>query len=421
MHIIIFVVLFLLVLSSFLANPAPLSLELLDLVLIFLPCLLAFLSMVLAKTYQLYRLEANLILAIILYLSYLLISALIGILQGLPILNVARSIGPYLNFFPLLLLGFLPKKVMRPKTLSFILISVGLIQIGYLSYLYGGQATAIHNTTAVLVKRITILDQRTTVPFLLAVPILPLILLFQAQTSAKKNWLLKLLALALMMLGLFAGMLTLTRAIFLSILFGWLVFALLYIHGQRQAGHFSVLTVVKKLSLYLPLFLVLLALLSMIPQIQLIESGLFARFTSAAGSADYSDGRIYDEWLPALSNWANSDIVNILFGIGAGNSFTVLSGEERTYIHNLALYSLVYGGFFGLFACCWLYFTTFKTLLTRASETQNTNYLAYAALLASLFFYGQLFAVHKSLTFNIMLFLIMGLALQANEPQEETS
>ncbi|HSW71456.1 MAG TPA: hypothetical protein VLH77_05705, partial [Gammaproteobacteria bacterium] len=82
MHIIIFVVLFLLVLSSFLANPAPLSLELLDLVLIFLPCLLAFLSMVLAKTYQLYRLEANLILAIILYLSYLLISALIGILQG---------------------------------------------------------------------------------------------------------------------------------------------------------------------------------------------------------------------------------------------------------------------------------------------------------------------------------------------------
>lgn len=415
MPILIFLSLFLLVLASFLANPAPVTIELLDFVLIALPGLIAIFSVALSQSYQLFRLEMNVVVAVILYLSYLLISALIGILHGIPLLNVARSIGPYLNFFPLLFIGFLPPRLLRLKTLSFILITIGLIQIGYLSYLYFGQASAIHNTTSVLIKRITILDQRTTVPFLLAVPILSLILLFKNKQS--QGYRLTPLALSLMIIGLFAGIITLTRAIFLSILFGWTVFAVFYLIRQQQLQSFSVSTFLKKISFYLPFFLVVLVLLSTIPQIQLLESGLLARFASAPVNTDYSDGRIYDEWLPALTTWVHSDLLNIFFGIGAGNTFTVLSGEERTYIHNLSIYSLVYGGFFGLFASLWLYLTVFRTLLIRAHQGNNISYLAYAALLASLFFYGQLFAVHKSLTFNIMLFLIIGLALQSTDQE----
>lgn len=411
MPILIFSALFLLALVSFLANPAPVTIEFFDLILIALPCVIVFLSATVIKSYKLFQTEVNLVVAIMLYLAYLLASALIGILHGIPILNVLRSIGPYLNFFPLLVIGFLPPQVLRPRALSFIFISVGLVQIAYLSYLYLGQATAIHNTATVLVKRITTLDQRTTVPFLLAVPILPLIFLLKTKNSKKEKFLFAPLALFLMLVGLLAGIITLTRAIFLSIIVGWCVFTALYWYGQIQTRTFSAATVFKKISLYLPVFLVVLALISTIPQIQVLESGLLARFVFYSGSSDYSDGRIYDEWLPALTTWANSDLLNILFGIGAGNTFTVLSGEERTYIHNLSLYSLVYGGFFGFFACLWLYFIMFKTLVSRAYQTQNTSYLGFAALLASLFFYGQLFAVHKSLTFNVMLFLIMGVAL----------
>ena len=105
-------------------------------------------------------------------------------------------------------------------------------------------------------------------------------------------------------------------------------------------------------------------------------------------------------------------------GLARGNTFTVATGEERTYIHNLFIYSLVYGGFFGLFACIWLYFTVFKTLIIRALQTKQTIYLGFAALLGSIFFYSQLFAVHKGLAFNAMLFLIITLALmQPNKPQ----
>ena len=412
MPIIIFTALFLLVLVSFLANPAPVSIEFLDLVLIALPCFIALLCISISKTYKLFQSQANLVVAIILYLSYLLLSALIGLLHGIPLLNVLRSIGPYLNFFPLLLLGFLPPQVLRPKTLSFILIAVALVQTAYLSYLYFGQATSIQNTASVLIKRITTLDQRATVPLLLALPILPLIFLLKPKNSKKERFLLAPLAGGLMIVGLFAGIITLTRAIFLSIIFGWLVFTTFYLYGQIRLKTFSARALFKKIGIYLPIFLIIMALLSTIPQIYLMESGLVSRFIFYSGSKDYSDGRLYDEWLPALTTWANSDLFNIFFGIGAGNTFTVLSGEERTYIHNLSIYSLVYGGFFGFFACLWLYFTIFKTLIQRAYQTANSTYLGFAALLASLFFYAQLFAVHKGLAFNLMLFLIIGLALR---------
>jgi hypothetical protein len=152
----------------------------------------------------------------------------------------------------------------------------------------------------------------------------------------------------------------------------------------------------------------------MIPQIDKLEQGLIARFFNhslSLGTSDYSNGRLFDEWLPALSTWADSGLIGWFFGIGAGNTFNVASGEERTYIHNLSIYSLVYGGFFGLFACLWLYYTIFKTLIVRAFQTHQTIYLSFAALLISIFVYGQFFAVHKGLAFNAMLFMIIGIAL----------
>jgi len=407
---------FLIVLASLLANPAPLAIEFSDLVLIALPCLAALFSLGSNKTFKLYPSDNKLLLAIILYLSYLLLSALMGLIHGVPMLTVLRSVGPYLNFFPLILISLLAAKTLRPSQLGLILILVGLMQVAYLFYLYFTHSSQIHSTWGVLVNRVTLRDQRTTLPLLLAVTSLPFIYL----KSARK-WITYFMALTLILLGFFAGIATLTRAIFLSILFGWLVFLLLYLYQKSRINSVSVLSLLGKLLVYLPLIALILALISCIPKIHLIEMGLLSRFNHypAQGGADYSNGRLYDEWIPALMTWLNSDLLGLFFGIGAGNAFTVLSGEERTYIHNLTIYTLVYGGFYGFLSCLWLYFMTFKTLVRQALQTEDLVYLAFASLLASMYFYGQLFAVHKGLAFNVMLFLIIGLALRQPESSDD--
>lgn len=412
MPIILFVTLFCLVLVSFLANPAPSSIESSDLILIGLPCLIGILSIATTNVYKIYRTEFDLLVAVIVYLSYLLLSALMGVLHGVPILNVLRSIGPYINFFPLLLIGFLPTQIMRPMIIASILIMIGLLQIGYLLYLYFIHSIHVNTIVGVLVDRITLLDQRTTLPLLLAVTTLPIIISLNKQMSGKKKFLLNIISIALILLGLFAGIITLTRAIVLSIIFGWIVFIIVYLYHQSRINIFLLLPSAGKLCMYVFCFIAVLLMLSYFPKIHMLESGLLARFYNAgiAGS-DYSNGRLYDEWLPALMTWSNSDLLSLFFGMGAGTTFTVLNGEERTYIHNLCIYSLVYGGFYGFFACIWLYFTLFKTLIIRAQQTHNILYIAFSALISSMFFYGQLFAVHKGLAFNVMLFLIIAIAL----------
>ena len=61
---------FSIVFVTLLANPAPQSIEFLDLVLIALPCFLGFLSLLAMKSCHAELPEINLIIAIMIYLSY---------------------------------------------------------------------------------------------------------------------------------------------------------------------------------------------------------------------------------------------------------------------------------------------------------------------------------------------------------------
>ena len=397
------------------ANPAPVSLEVEDLILILFPCLLGIFCLSVNSRLTLYRTEYHLLFAIILYISYLLISVVMGFLQGVAMLTILRSIGPYLNFTPLLLLCFLPHQFLKPWSIAFVLILVGSLQAAYQLYLYLTPANSMMDTVSILRNRITLVDPRATLPLVLALAILPLSLLSYDKGLFKQSAVIKMLIIgSLIFLGLLGGMVTLTRAIVLSILLGWVVFLMLYAFYQTHLHKISAAHLLRQNFIYILLFLFTMIVISTIPKVHMLEQGILARFyhsSSFSGSADYSNGRIYDEWLPALNVWINSNLVNLFFGIGAGNTFTVANGEERTYIHNLCLYSLVYGGFFGFFTCLWLYFTAFKTLITRALQTHQTIYLGFAALLGSIFFYGQLFAVHKGLAFNVLLFLMLAVAL----------
>ena len=406
MNILILFLLSLNVFLSFIASPAPESLELTDLALVSLTCLIALLSISVTSATLIGKNEGRLLTAVLLYLGYLVLSAFMGLLHGVPLLSVARSAGPYLVFFPLVFAGFLPANRLNPWTMALILIGVGLTQTVWLAWLYVSHVPAAETTQGILINRITFMDQRTTLPLLLSVPILSLMFLdgWKGRGLSSPQ---RVTMIVLVLIGLFAGMVTLTRAIFLSMVTGWSVFAIVWC--SLGSNTFSV----KKSTLWIFSVMGIVFLLSLIPAIHRLETGLFARFTlhTANGPVDYSNGRIYDEWLPALTAWLSSGPLSFLFGMGAGMSFTVLSGEERTYIHNLSIYSLVYGGLFGFLSCLWLYFCLFRTFYIRARQTPGALYPALIALLASLYFYGQLFAVHKGLAYNEMLFLMIALAL----------
>jgi hypothetical protein len=421
MRLLILTLIFILILISFLATPAPQSLEIDDLLLIALPCILATLSMAVAPNYTLHQSEYSLFIAVLLYLSYLLVSILIALVEGVPILNILRSIGPYINFFPLLFLCILPWNFITVLSIGIILIVVGLVQASYQVYLYFSHAHLVSNTFDVLKGRITLIEPRTTLPFVLGLAILPLVFFSQAALT-RKGVVLKLLMGSFILLGLFAGVVTLTRSIILAIFFGWLVFLILYLYQIAQKNSSQLIYLTMRLLLYLLLFGIFILFISVIPRIHLLEQGLWARFYSASASVatDYSNGRLYDEWLPALKTWLNSGIIGLFFGIGAGNSFIVTSGEERTYIHNLSIYSLVYGGLYGFFTCMFLYFATFKAFISKAIKLNQMIYIGFAALLASIFFYSQFFAIHKGLTFNAMLFLMIAIALR-HESEEKYS
>ena len=343
MNKIVSATIFCILMVCLLANPAPQSIEIEDLLLIAMPFILAILCLAVSKHYVISKVECDLIIAIMFYCSYLLISILVGFMHGVPLLNILRAIGPYLDFMPLMAICLLPPRVINPWQIAGIFIFIGTLQAGFQLYLYFTHSIGIVDTQGVLRGRITLINPRATLPIILAVTILPFAFFSYKKYSAT----------ILILAGLFGGIVTLTRSIMLSIIMGWVLFFVLLfayqrIHQDRKRFMHSML----QFMIYASAFLILFCLISFIPKIHMLEQGLLARFYSASSSqaADYSNGRLYDEWIPALTTWLNADLVSLLFGIGAGNTFTVATGEERTYIHNLLIYSLVYGGLAGITA-----------------------------------------------------------------------
>ncbi|HSW70952.1 MAG TPA: hypothetical protein VLH77_03110, partial [Gammaproteobacteria bacterium] len=157
---------------ALLANPAPLSLEIEDVILLILPFLLCLFCLSVSQPIVIAKTQYQLCAAILFYCLYLILSILVGLLHDVPFLNILRGIGPYINFIPLLAIGFVPPQRLNPWRIAFILMMIGSFQACFQLYLYFSHSVHLVNTQDVLRGRITLFNPRTTLPLVLAAAIL---------------------------------------------------------------------------------------------------------------------------------------------------------------------------------------------------------------------------------------------------------
>lgn len=152
---------------------------------------------------------------------------------------------------------------------------------------------------------------------------------------------------------------------------------------------------------------VAVGILYLIPHTRSLLEALVLRSQTEADT-----GRIANEWIPALNAVIDDGLPGILGGIGAGQSFITAGGEERTYVHNVLLYGLVYFGAPGLALMLLAYAVILVGLWRRALASADRRYLALAAMVVALLVFAQFFAVHKLFSYNLMLMLVVQALVQ---------
>lgn len=126
------------------------------------------------------------------------------------------------------------------------------------------------------------------------------------------------------------------------------------------------------------------------------------------------NGRIYEEYLPALARWHGGDMTTWIWGILPGDNFLTHGGQQRTYLHNVVLYFLVFHGLTGLLILGILYMFVLKTLHTCASRgpvAHQAVAISILSLLIAITVHALFFSVHKSLGYNAMLAAIIGISV----------
>lgn len=127
----------------------------------------------------------------------------------------------------------------------------------------------------------------------------------------------------------------------------------------------------------------------------------------ASGKPEELGGsRLTDEWFPALTRFRSGTVLEQLFGIGAGLPFTTSTGEPRTYIHNYPIYVLLYQGVLGFVAYLVLYAVLSWRALICFWKQADLVALAAFATLAAFHVNALFFAVHKLVSFNLVMIML---------------
>lgn len=323
----------------------------------------------------------------------------LGVVQGAAPAAAVRAAAPYLVFLPLAVAGpWLAEGTQRATVRA--LVAGGLAHAIFLVALFATGVQDILDLRAVFLGRTTLLDARTTVPLFLASAILPLAWLGRGRPA------LRVLALGLVLFSAAGALTTQTRSQLLAMAAGGLVFLpFATVHRARWTGR-PLRAAARRMALAVVLLAGLGATaVATVPSLRVLASAVALRTRS-----DQDNGRLANEWVPAVRQ-VSATPAALALGIGAGHPFITAEGEERTYVHNLGIYSLVYGGVLGVVATALLYLTAGVLLARRAWREDGLESAALLALLAALAVYAQFFAVHKLLSYNLMLALIVQAAV----------
>lgn len=325
------------------------------------------------------------------YVLSWVLSGMIGVLAGADGYSVVRAIAPYLIFFPLLLIGFIVGR--REAALAVIVsaVFVGSLHAVYLVYLFVSSGGATGVTYDVLYNRTTLLDARVVLPLYLCggLGVLPGLYI-------KKLRLCSFAILGVVVVGCLS---TQTRAMVLSLLFGIVVYFLL--ESVRRRGAVAPIAVFRGLCLLLVAGLFGIIVYYSSSYAASMVDALFYRMEMSG-----DNGRVVNEWIPALMAWVDGGPAAWLFGIGSGESFTTQSGVERSYIHNYLLYVLLYTGLIGVMVISLFYYWLLVSLWRWGIVDKSPVPNALISIVLSFLLYAQLFAVHKLFSFNAVIMII---------------
>jgi len=334
----------------------------------------------------------------LLYIISLGSSAGYGLVQGAHLYKVLGSTAPFLVFTPIILYAFSKPRTSIVTTLVNALIVVGIFQALFLIYLYFGRSISLQNVDSVLQYRTTYLDPRTTLPFLLASATLPL-------TKITLSNLKSFLWIIAVFISFLAAFTTQTRSLILAVIFGILAyFCFALLSYAINNIRFNKNTVIKAISAVFITFIIGLLVMIQSSTFQALTSAIVYRSVTAG-----DNGRIEEEWKPAIKQWSNGSNVNYLIGMGLGVPFENEVLGKQTFMHNVFLYNLVYGGAFGLIIVLIMY-VFLVTILFSCGLNEPLTWSLLACILAMLL-YAQFFAVFKSLGYNCMLCYLWAIAV----------
>ena len=332
-----------------------------------------------------------------------LVSVIMGVIQGVPFAAALRSALPYAAFLPVALLGLLVGPAPRLGIITGPLLLAGGVHAAYLFGLFLLRVPEPTDLRSVFLARITFLDARTTLPLMLGAAMLSL-----GGISRSRRWGMRLVWAIPLALAIVGAVSTQTRAQLLALIAGSAAFGFCFVSWRsRGRGERGLARYARGLLWGILGLATVLVILVAIPQTRALLQAVVLR-----SQASVDTGRIGDEWVPAINNLLGQGVPGLLGGIGAGQSFITVSGEERTYIHNLLLHALVYFGAPGLCLLLLAYAVLTVGLFRRGVQSGDTRYFSLTALLVALLVYAQFFAVHKLFSFNLMVMLAMQALVQ---------
>lgn len=331
----------------------------------------------------------------VVYTIFFILTGFVGLLAGNELIDVARSVAPYVGLIIALAPWWWCRAPLTSRSLNTQLAIVGAGQAIFTFFIFGANTISLDSST-ILASRVTQFDARLTMPFTMAAAVIGFVRAAFAPVFSARQ----IVYLGLAILSLAACLATQTRSQLLSVVIGGLVALIFGIFVGKNARH--------KISPKLKRRLVWLMIVSVVGVTLLL---VFTEFGSALlnalllRNAAVGDGRIDYEVIPALNLYTSSGPVVWLVGVGSGTPFVDDALESRTYLHNLTLYALLYGGVVGVIIVLLLWGLLAARLNTLWRQQGDPEWLALLAVIAAMFCYAQFFAVHKILPFNLMLWL----------------